>query len=127
ISISRNADETETPIPEDISALKDKVTRKIEELKKNGEEFPQKELFRKKLDNFYRNTSDPDGLALQLYQCGVLNETQNEKVKKETLDYDKNNILYDIVLSKGAVLELLPALKKSGNENILTLIDELAS
>ncbi|CAG7673131.1 unnamed protein product, partial [Allacma fusca] len=75
----------------DISALKDKVTRKIEELKKNGEEFPQQELFRKKLDNFYKNTSDPDGLALQLYQCGVLNKNQNEKVKKETLDYDKNN------------------------------------
>ncbi|CAG7830492.1 unnamed protein product [Allacma fusca] len=115
------------PIPPEILELQNKVKRKTKELKELGEDFPQRELLRRKLTQFYESTTNPDGLADHLYQTSVLNNYQRQKIKNEKMDYDKNDILYDIVTSKEAIVDLLPALKKSGNDHILNLIDTLAS
>ncbi|CAG7659269.1 unnamed protein product [Allacma fusca] len=115
------------PVPADLSELQSKVEIKLQKLRDEGEEDPLREFFRTRLTQFMEKTSDPERLADHLHQSGVLTEYQRQKVKTENLEYNKNDILYNIVIKKEAIAELLPALKKSGNENILKIINELAN
>ncbi|CAG7830493.1 unnamed protein product [Allacma fusca] len=112
--------------PTEIRTLREKVTNKLRRLKLAGASNPHEEFCRPKITAFCSETTNPDILADKLYEAGTLSKQDVNRVKSNSVRYDKNDALYDLVVSKRALFNLLEALKTSGNENILKLIEELA-
>ncbi|CAG7722638.1 unnamed protein product [Allacma fusca] len=111
--------------PNEKKTLREKLEAKLRNLELDGAINPHEEFCRTKMTIFYSETTNPDNLADKLYEVKTLSKQDVEKVKSKVWNYEKNAALYDIVVSKRALFELLEALKTSGNENILKLIEEL--